>query len=136
MHIICDKEQEERLDLPRSGSEFDVPLILNSRFFTGTGNITDVSAQRVSVYGDTFMVNGAILPYMEVQRRRYKFRILNAATSRTFLLKLTADGEEVPFMVVGSDAGIMQRVVATNDLYVGMAERYEVINLGYPEMVD
>lgn len=127
MHIICDEEQEKKLDLPRSGSEFDVPLILNSRFFTPTGNITDISAQRVSVYGDTFMVNGAIMPFLDVQPRRYKFRILNAATSRSFQLKLSADGKEVPFMVVGSDAGIMQRVVATNDLYLGMSERYEVI---------
>ena len=131
MHIIYDAKQEKKLDLPRSGSQFDVPLVLNSKFFTPSGNITDELDEGVSIYGDTFMVNGVIMPYMKVQGRRYKFRVLSAAASRSFLLKLTVDGKVVPLMVVGSDAGIMERVVGTDDLYVGMGERWEVIKFVY-----
>ena len=74
------------------------------------------------------------MPYMEVLGRRYKFRIFNAAPSKSFRLKLSVDGtaEAVDLMVVGSDAGIMQNVVATRNLYLGMAERWEVIKSVYP----
>ena len=134
MYIIYDSEQEEGLDLPRSGSMFDVPLALSSRFFTPSGNITNISTERSSVYGDTLSVNGVVMPYMEVLGRRYKFRILNAAPSKSLRLKLSVDGtaEVVDLMVVGSDAGIMQNVVATQSLYLGMAERWEVITFLYP----
>lgn len=125
---MYDLAQEERLNLPRSGSPYDIPLVLSSRFFTAAGNITDESAERTSIYGDTLSVNGVIMPYMEVIGRRYKFRLLNAASSKSFRLKLSVDGanETVAIPVIGSDAGIMQTVVTTNTLYMGMAERWEV----------
>jgi len=127
-YILYDGAEEERLDLPRSGSPYDIPLAFSSRFFTAAGNITDESAERTSIYGDTLSVNGVIMPYMEAIGRRYKFRLLNAAPSKSFRLKLSVDGtnEVVDMLVVGSDAGIMQTVVSTNTLYMGMAERWEV----------
>lgn len=128
-YILYDGAEEERLNLPRSGSPYDVPLVLSSRFFTATGNITDESTERTSIYGDTLSVNGVIMPYMEVIGRRYKFRLLNAASSKSFRLKLSVDGtnERVNMSVIGSDSGIMQAVVATDTLYMAMAERWEVI---------
>ena len=127
-YIIYDASEEQRLDLPRSGSLYDIPLLLSSRFFTAAGNITDESAERTSVYGDTLTVNGIIMPYMEVLGRKYRFRLINVAVSKSFRLKLTVDGstEPISYAVVGSDAGIMQNVVTTTDLYMGMAERWEV----------
>src|SRR5690606_28136107 len=118
-----------RFDLPRTGSPYDVTLALSSRFFTAAGDLTDESAERTSIYGDTITVNGVIMPFMRVSKRRYKFRILNAAPSRTFRLRLTDDitGAAVPLLVVGADSGLSEKVVSTNDIYVGMAERWEVI---------
>ncbi len=37
---------------------------------------------------DTIMVNGAVYPYLNVQQKRYRFRILNAAQARFFNLQL------------------------------------------------
>ena len=133
---MYDRAEEERLNLPRSGSPYDIPLVFSSRFFTAAGNITDESTERTSIYGDTLSVNGVVMPYMEVIGRRYKFRLLNAAPSKSFRLKLSVDGtnEVVDMSVIGSDAGIMQTVVTTSTLYCGMAERWEVTHqsmLGY-----
>ena len=33
-------------------------------------------------FGDTILVNGTVYPYMEVEQRRYRFRMLNACNSR------------------------------------------------------
>jgi spore coat protein A len=35
------------------------------------------------VYGDAMLVNGKLTPYLEVEPRPYRFRMLNAANSRT-----------------------------------------------------
>jgi FtsP/CotA-like multicopper oxidase with cupredoxin domain len=42
----------------------------------------------MEAYNDTAMVNGTIYPYMEVQPKPYRFRILNAANDRFFNLQL------------------------------------------------
>ena len=34
------------------------------------------------VLGDKYLVNGAIQPYFEVERRKYRFRILDAGPAR------------------------------------------------------
>jgi len=39
-------------------------------------------------WGDTMLVNGTVYPYMEVEPRRYRFRILNACNTRVLSLRL------------------------------------------------
>ncbi|KAI5779051.1 Cupredoxin [Geopyxis carbonaria] len=128
-YIIEDDDLEEKLDLPRG--DYDIPLMVQSRFYTAEGNISDISTQFISVYGDTYSVNGQILPYLEVEPRKYRFRIVNAAASRTFNFTLTdnstATPQLVPMYVVGSDAGFMSKPVETLSLVTGMAERWEVV---------
>lgn len=127
MYIVEDPELEERFDLPRG--DYDIPLILQSRRYTSTGNITNETNERRSTYGDTFSVNGQILPYLIVEPRKYRCRILNAAASRTFNLTLETNSgpASLPFHVVAADAGYMARPVQTSSLVVAMAERWEVV---------
>ena len=33
-------------------------------------------------FGDTILVNGTVYPYLEVEPRQYRFRLLNACSSR------------------------------------------------------
>lgn len=122
MYIVEDPELEERFDLPRG--DYDIPLILQSRRYTSTGNITNETNERRSTYGDTFSVNGQILPYLTVEPRKCRFRILNASASRTFNLTMEPS---LPFHVVAADAGYMARPVQTSSLVVAMAERWEVV---------
>lgn len=125
-YILQDDALEASLGLPRGN--YDVPLMLGSKRFTATGNITNESAELTSAYGDTPLVNGQILPYYIVEPRKYRFRLLNAAASRTFNLTLNADesGINELFNVVGSDGGFMSHPVETETLIIAMAERWEV----------
>ncbi|CAZ82072.1 unnamed protein product [Tuber melanosporum] len=127
MYILEDAAQDEALDLPRGN--YDIPLILNSHRYTASGNITNESAELISVYGDTFSVNGQILPHLVVEPRKYRFRLLNAAASRTFNATLRA-GDSLTnkkFHVIGSDAGLMSNPVETESLVSAMAERWEIV---------
>lgn len=125
-YILEDAALEASLDLPRGS--YDIPLMLNSKRYTSTGNITNESAETISTYGDTPSVNGQILPHFVVEPRKYRFRVLNAAASRTFNLTLNVDAtrENKKFHVVGSDSGFMSKSVETESLVVAMAERWEV----------
>lgn len=125
-YVIEDSELEECLDIPRG--IYDIPMMLHSKYYTSTGNVTDISKERRSTFGDTPSVNGQILPYLVVEPRTYRFRMLNAAASRTFNLTLNADvnGANKLFHVIGSDAGFMSVPVETETLLIAMAERWEV----------
>jgi FtsP/CotA-like multicopper oxidase with cupredoxin domain len=61
---------------------------------------------------------------MQVERRKYRFRILNASISRSYELALDS-GE--PLIVIATDAGLLAEPVYTPTLKHGMAERYEVV---------
>ena len=61
---------------------------------------------------------------MEVEQRKYRFRILNASISRSY--GLTLDSGD-PLTVIGTDAGLMAAPQQTKVLKMGMAERYEVV---------
>ena len=48
-------------------------------------------------WGDTMLVNGTVYPYLDVEPRRYRFRILNACNTRFLSLRLVgALGQDVP----------------------------------------
>ncbi|KAI5791902.1 Cupredoxin [Geopyxis carbonaria] len=127
LYIVQDSALEQKLALPQGA--YDVPLILNSMYFTKTGNISDETAERTSTYGDTFLVNGQIQPFLAVEPRKYRFRVLDASVSRSFNLTVQADGSKkvAPMYVVASDSGFLPKPVKTNNLIISMAERWEVV---------
>jgi hypothetical protein len=61
---------------------------------------------------------------MEVEPRKYRFRVLNASVSRSYDLALST-GE--PLTIIGTDGGLMPHPVQSPNLLIGMAERYEVV---------
>jgi bilirubin oxidase len=125
MYKIVDSKLDSSLDLPRG--KYDIPLILTSHYFTRDGGLSDESKQVTSIYGDTFLVNGQIQPFLAVEPRKYRFRFLNAAVSRSFNVTLMDAKSPVSVSVVGSDSGYRQAPASTKSLILGMADRWEVV---------
>src|SRR6185312_3542363 len=75
-------------------------------------------------HGDAIICNGKLFPYLEVQPRKYRFRILNAANGSHFQLALSGGR---PMMQVGSDQGLLAAPVRISTLMLFPAERAEVI---------
>jgi len=126
-YIIEDPDVETTLGLPRNN--YDVALALSAKQYTSSGNLIWVGNETDSVYGDVIEVNGQPWPFLSVEPRTYRFRILNTALSRTFILGILDgfSGTNVPFQVVASDSGFMSSPVTTTELVVAMAERWEII---------
>jgi len=70
-------------------------------------------------FGDVICVNGKSWPYLEVEPRRYRFRILNASNARMYALYLTEgkSSKQVqhPAMwQIGTDGGLLNKPVNIN----------------------
>src|SRR5260221_11538101 len=73
--------------------------------------------------GDVMTVNLCSKPFFEVERRKYRFRSLNASVSRFFKYGLS-DGS--PMIQIGNDGNLMpQPVPQTVSDEQGIAERYD-----------
>jgi spore coat protein A, manganese oxidase len=119
-HIIDDLEDS----LPIPKGEFDVPLIIGDMMFNADGSILINRVEDSGVYGDVITVNGRPWPVMQVKRRKYRFRILNASVSRSYKLSLDTGGS---MTVIGTDAGLMPAPQTVKNFRHGVAERYEVV---------
>ncbi|HEX5828397.1 MAG TPA: multicopper oxidase domain-containing protein, partial [Candidatus Limnocylindrales bacterium] len=88
-------------------------------------------------FGTSIIVNGRTWPYMEAERRRYRFRLLNGCDSR--FLVLAFDDPRVDAWQIGGDGGFLAAPVHLNEqpsdgrpdgrakLLLGPAERADVI---------
>ncbi len=120
-YVLHDKEEDE-LQLPEG--EYDVPIVLQDHSFNRDGSFRYVENVDVGFLGDTILVNGAISPRMRVQRRRYRFRILNASNARGYALQL---GDRRPMTQIASDGGLLARPVDRRNIPIHPAERIEVV---------
>ncbi len=126
--FIIRDAQEAALNLP--AGEYEIPLILFDRNITRDGQLSypvsdNPGAPWVSeVYGNVTLCNGRLFPYLEVEPRRYRFRIVNAANGRNFNL-LLSNGQT--FQQIGSDMGLLSGPVTLRNVIVYPAERVDLI---------
>jgi FtsP/CotA-like multicopper oxidase with cupredoxin domain len=120
MYVIHDKEEETLL--PKG--QFDVPLLVNDAIFAADGQLAFLDNLHSGLWGDVILVNGRPWPVMKVQRRTYRFRILNSSISRSYKWRLS---NGMPMQVVATDGGLMPKGVAVTSMRHGGAERYEVV---------
>ncbi|CAP65628.1 uncharacterized protein PODANS_6_11170 [Podospora anserina S mat+] len=128
-YIIHDPA-EDALNLPSGYGVHDIPLVLSSKQYNNNGSLFTTNGETDSLFGDVIHVNGQPWPYFNVEPRKYRLRFLDAAVSRTFKLyfqRQTGSSAKIPFQVIATDAGLMASPATTNDLYISMGERYEVV---------
>jgi FtsP/CotA-like multicopper oxidase with cupredoxin domain len=64
--------------------QFDIMLGFQDPQFDNSGNIFFNTFDVEGHLGDRVAVNGKIMPYLDVQRRKYRFRLLDAGPSRWY----------------------------------------------------
>ncbi len=119
---LVEDEEEGSLALPRG--RYDIPLMLCARQFDHDGSLRFNPHGHAGTEGDVILVNGAAWPALQVERRKYRFRILNASNATTFTLALSST---LPFAQIATDGGLMARPVEVPRISMAMAERVEVV---------
>ena len=109
--------------LDSANLDYDVNLMLSDKAFDATGQLYFDIFDFDGFLGDVMTVNLAYKPYFEVERRKYRFRILNASVSRFFAYGLS-DGSSM--IQIGNDGNLLPvPVTQTVSDEQGIAERYD-----------
>ncbi|MFB9835046.1 multicopper oxidase family protein [Actinoallomurus acaciae] len=145
LYLVRD-EEEDALRLPSGPHE--IPLVIADRnldiddagAFTGRMlhkvGYYDAGGQRVSLpfAGPYNLANGAIWPYLNVEPRWYRFRVLNGANARTYTLQLrkeNADGTSSPvpgaFVQIGTEQGLLGAPARQDQITLSPAERADLL---------
>jgi spore coat protein A len=137
LYFIRD-EADDQLPLPKG--KYEIPLVLQDRFFNSDGSLLYPVQGPVSppippiwipeFFGDTGLVNGKVLPFLEVEPRKYRFRMLNACNARFLHLTLVNSrdaSEALTFHQIGTDQGFLSKPVELPDLLIAPAERFDLV---------
>jgi len=126
--FVVRDEFEDSLDLPRGKHE--IPLAIYDRVFDLDSQLNyPVSGDPKKpwipeVFGDAILVNGKLFPYLEVEPRKYRFRVLNGANGRFFHLSLS---NGLVFHQIGTDQGLLSAPVRLDRVSLAPAERADLI---------
>jgi spore coat protein A, manganese oxidase len=132
-YLLRDKK-EQSLNLPRG--KYEIPMVIQDRTFNKDGSLfypkKPTPAPRnipfpsivPEFFGDTILVNGKVWPFLEVEPRKYRFRLLNGSNARFYTLSLSSSQ---PFVQIGTDGGLLRKPVTVKQLILGPAERADVI---------
>jgi spore coat protein A, manganese oxidase len=125
---------------------FELPVVIQDRMFQADGSLyypdsraffdgyTGPTAPDSPVppvwnpefFGNTMVVNGRAWPYLDVEPRLYRLRLLNGCNSRTLILALNRDG--MVFHRIGNEGGLLPGApVAQDRMLLAPAERADVI---------
>jgi spore coat protein A len=147
MYLLRD-DHEDSLGLPSGRHE--IPLVIQDRFFNPDGSLLyptqapdrggdpDTRVPPIWIpefFGDTVLVNGTIWPFLEVEPRKYRFRMLNASNARVYRMTLQQSdhngqplGRPGPaFTQIGSDGGLLPAPVRLTQLLFAPAERLDLV---------
>ena len=129
----------------------EIPIAIQDRSFNADGSLfypdtraffddfagpyipdTDVSPiWNPEFFGNTIIVNGNTWPFLTVEQRRYRFRVLNGCQSRFLILDFNAIGG-VEVWAIGNEGGFLAAPVNLTDdhgnrLLIAPAERADLI---------
>jgi spore coat protein A, manganese oxidase len=75
-------------------------------------------------FGDVILVNGMAWPVLDVEPRKYRFRLLNGSDSRFYKLKLD---NNMPFLQIGLDQGFISAALNVSELLIMPGERVDLV---------
>jgi spore coat protein A len=126
--FILRDAQEAALKLP--SGEYEVPLLIADRLLSTDGQLVYPVSEHPDrpwvpeVFGNAILVNGKLLPYMEVEPRRYRLRIMNGSNGRFYRLSLANKAE---MQMIGNDQGLLSAPVAVKRVPLAPAERVDIV---------
>src|SRR6266511_2843331 len=112
-----------------TGGAYEVPLVIQDRQFNPDGTLLYPTSDIEGVtwigeyFGDVMLVNGKVWPFLNVEPRLYRFRILNGCNAR--ILNLGLGG--VRMWQIGAEGGLWDRPVPVTRLVLAPAERADVL---------
>ena len=125
--FYIEDEVSDSLAIPKDYGVNDFPLIIQDRKMDASGNLQydpNLTDMMRGLYGNAFLVNGAISPYLEVPKGMVRLRILNGSNGRTYNFSL---GNGQTFHQIASDGGFLEQPIEMSEIRLSPAERAEIL---------
>lgn len=111
---------------------YDQALVIQDIQFDKNGQVIFQNWNTDGMLGDRMTVNRIITPFLNVEPRKYRFRILNGGPSRFYQLFLRSSrkvggSDRMKFTVITGDGNFLPEPVVAESLYMSVANRYDVI---------
>ena len=140
--------REDALDLPKGDHEIVLSIadinfetdaqgrlegrILNKRAVVGKPAVPGANPPAIAFMGPFTMVNGVVWPHLDVEARAYRFRLINNALLRPYLLALvdetTGKAVQGAMTVIGTDGGLLDKPRVVEERISFMpAERIDIV---------
>ena len=130
---------------PLGTRHYEIPLAIQDRAFQSEGSLfypdsraffdgydgPYVPASEVppiwnpEFFGNCMVVNGRSWPFLEVEPRRYRFRVLNGCNARFLVLRV--DDPRVAVRKIGNEAGYLSAALSVRDILLAPAERADLV---------
>ena len=116
------------LRLPSGVGKYDIPLVFHDKFFDSSGYMTLDPFATKGILGNKFCVNGKIQPFFKVERRKYRFRLLDGGPSRFYEFYITdANGTNQNFAYIANDGNLLPKPLTLNKVALSPAERGDIV---------
>jgi spore coat protein A len=113
------------------GGSHEIELVFQDRWFTSDGQLrlatlaTPPDGVVGSIFCDFLLVNGVPWPVLDVEPRKYRFRLLNGSDSRFYVFQL--DDPSATFLQIGTELGMRAQATPVNRIVMGPGERCDVV---------
>jgi spore coat protein A len=121
-------EVEDALNLPRG--KYEVPLLVYDRLLRPDGQLHYPVSDKTGspwvpeVFGNAILVNGKLFPYLDVEPRRYRFRLMNGSNGRFYRFSLA---KGLTFHQIGTEQGLLPAPIPTQRVVMAPAERIDFV---------
>jgi FtsP/CotA-like multicopper oxidase with cupredoxin domain len=115
---------DESTGLRLPSGEYDIPLLFADKVFDQGGQLFFDTFNIEGIVGDQQTVNFKIKPYLEVKRRKYRFRLLDAGPSRFYEFFLS-DGSMMTR--IANCGNLLPKAQVVPSIRMGVAERADII---------
>ncbi|MBL7997112.1 MAG: multicopper oxidase domain-containing protein [Candidatus Kapabacteria bacterium] len=123
--FIVNDAEEIALNLP--AGNYEIPFLIQDKRLAMDSSLRyspTMSDTMTGYLGDTVMVNGLSAPYMNIESRWYRLRVLNGSNARLYNL---AFSNNAGFYVIGSDGGLLQTPERVNSILLAPGERADLL---------
>ena len=116
------------LRLPSGIGKYDIPLSFSDKVFDSSGYVVFDQFATKGILGNKFCVNGKIQPFFNVERRKYRFRMLDEGPSRFYEFYLTdANGNNQSFQLISDDGNLLPAPITSKNVKLPPASRKDIV---------
>ncbi len=126
--LFDDKDTgDETTGLRLPSGDYDIPIFFNDFLFDSSCQTVFDLFDLDGILGDRFCANGAIQPVLNVNKRRYRFRLYAPGPSRWWEFALWDGTNYIPFWQISSDGNLLPQAIQTSSVRLAVAERVDII---------